>query len=412
MLDDRTRELSRFMEETAMPIVDRMAESGITAAAQLEEATKAASERLRRENASLVQALASRTSETLAAMESARTELDTGVTDLIDRLSASNMNLGQLIELATRNLGSVDQRIAQSSASLAANSATLSEQAEKATGSIATTNRILETNVHRLTDISSQTLKEVASIASRFDEHGRVLASASDLLNAAQASLSTTLEDRQASLENLAIGLVKKSEEIESTLRSFETLVTSAFERVENRSVDSSEKIRATVSEVVDQAAGRFAEATEEMRRTAGSIRTELEATRNELKRGVMELPEETRESTSKMRRAVSEQINALKELSDIVAKTGRMYDAAPAASEQRAVVAARAANHAPHRAAAVTGARPGPARHNRRRRRCHAAAPRPAACACPRACGRQTDRLGLRPSAPRLNRRGSAEAG
>ena len=336
MLDDRTRELSRFMEETALPIVDRMAESGISAAAQLEEATKAASERLRRENAALVQALASRTSETLAAMESARNELDTGVTDLIDRLSASNMNLGQLIELATRNLGSVDQRIAESSASLAANSATLSEQAEKATGSIATTNRLLETNVHRLTDISSQTLKEVASIASRFDEHGRVLASASDLLNAAQASLSTTLEDRQASLENLAIGLVKKSEEIESTLRSFETLVTSAFERVETRSVDSSEKIRATVSEVVDQAAGRFAEATEEMRRTAGSIRTELEATRNELKRGVMELPEETRESTSKMRRAVSEQINALKELSDIVAKTGRMYDAAPAASEQR----------------------------------------------------------------------------
>ena len=338
MLDDRTRELSRFMEETALPIVDRMAESGITAAAQLEEATKAASERLRRENSALVQALASRTSETLAAMENARTELDGGVTDLIDRLSASNMNLGQLIELATRNLGSVDQRIAESSASLAANSVTLSEQAEKATGSLATTNRLLETNVHRLTDISSQTLKEVASIASRFDEHGRVLASASDLLNAAQASLSTTLEDRQASLENLAIGLVKKSEEIEATLRSFETLVTSAFERVENRSVDSSEKIRATVSEVVDQAAGRFAEATEEMRRTAGSIRTELEATRNELKRGVLELPEETRESTSKMRRAVSEQINALKELSDIVAKTGRMYDAAPAASEPRPV--------------------------------------------------------------------------
>ena len=359
MLEDRTRELSRFMDETAQPIVDRMAESGITAAAQLEEATKAASERLRRENAALVHALASRTSETLAAMESARSELDGGISGLIDRLSASNANLGQLIELATRNLGEVDHRISESSASLAVNSATLSEQAEKAAGSLSTTNRILETNVHRLSDISSQTLKEVASIASRFDEHGRVLASASNLLNAAQASLSTTLEDRQSSLENLAIGLVKKSEEIESTLRSFETLVTSAFERVESRSVDSSEKIRATVSEIVDQSAGRFAEATEEMRRTAGAIRSELEATRSELKRGVMELPEETRELTSKMRRAVSEQINALKELSDIVAKTGRMYaPRRPLASRGSRLCRLRRHCVQPHRS-------------NRRRRRC-----------------------------------------
>ena len=333
MLDSRTREISRILEETAAPLADRMAESGITAATQLEEATKAASERLRRENAHLVQSLASRTSETLAAMESARGELETGVTDLIDRLTASNMNLGQLIELASTNLGGVDKRITDTSIALASSSAALSEHAEKASGALSTSNRILETNVHRLADISNTTLKEVASIASRFDEHGRVLASASDLLNAAQASLSTTLEDRQSSLENLAIGLVKKSEEIEQTLRSFESLVSGAFDRVEHRSTNSSEKIRATVTEVIDQATGRFAEATSEMRQTAASIRSELEATRAELKRGVLELPEETLQSTSKMRRAVSDQINALKELSDIVAKSGRMYDAAPAAS-------------------------------------------------------------------------------
>jgi hypothetical protein len=41
-----------------------------------------------------------------------------------------------------------------------------------------------------------------------------------------------------------------------------------------------------------------------------------------------MELPEETKQSTTAMRRAVSEQINALKELADIVAKSGRAFDA------------------------------------------------------------------------------------
>ena len=40
-----------------------------------------------------------------------------------------------------------------------------------------------------------------------------------------------------------------------------------------------------------------------------------------------MQLPEETKESTSAMRKAVSEQIKALKELSEIVSKSGRTFD-------------------------------------------------------------------------------------
>ncbi len=63
------------------------------------------------------------------------------------------------------------------------------------------------------------------------------------------------------------------------------------------------------------------------MRRTAGSIRSELEETRAEIKKGVFELPMEAKESTTAIRRAVSEQINALKELSEIVAKSGRNND-------------------------------------------------------------------------------------
>ena len=63
------------------------------------------------------------------------------------------------------------------------------------------------------------------------------------------------------------------------------------------------------------------------MRRTAGAIRGELEETRAELKRGVIDMPVEAKESTTAIRRAVTEQINALKELSDIVARSGRTID-------------------------------------------------------------------------------------
>ena len=63
------------------------------------------------------------------------------------------------------------------------------------------------------------------------------------------------------------------------------------------------------------------------MRRTAGSIKGDLDATRAELKKGVLDMPQEAKESTTAIRRAVGEQIKALKELSDIVAKSGRTID-------------------------------------------------------------------------------------
>ncbi len=54
---------------------------------------------------------------------------------------------------------------------------------------------------------------------------------------------------------------------------------------------------------------------------------TELEATRSELSRGVMELPEETRASAAAMRRVVAEQIEALSELNAIVRSQPATHD-------------------------------------------------------------------------------------
>jgi hypothetical protein len=51
--------------------------------------------------------------------------------------------------------------------------------------------------------------------------------------------------------------------------------------------------------------------------------------TRTELRRGVLELPQETAESTAQMRRVIVDQIEALAELNRIVARHGRALDAA-----------------------------------------------------------------------------------
>jgi hypothetical protein len=72
----------------------------------------------------------------------------------------------------------------------------------------------------------------------------------------------------------------------------------------------------------------RFAETVQNMKQMAAEMSRELEATREELRRGTFELPQEAAESTQQMRRVIVDQIEALAELNRIVARHGRNLDA------------------------------------------------------------------------------------
>jgi hypothetical protein len=63
------------------------------------------------------------------------------------------------------------------------------------------------------------------------------------------------------------------------------------------------------------------------MKQMAAEMHHELEATRNELRRGVLEMPQEAAESTAQMRKVIVDQIEALAELNRIVAHHGRGLD-------------------------------------------------------------------------------------
>ncbi|MEO0544630.1 MAG: kinesin, partial [Pseudomonadota bacterium] len=185
----------------------------------------------------------------------------------------------------------------------------------------------LGSNTARLEGVAGKTLDDVATLARSFDDHGRMLASASDLLASAQSNLTGTLSERAESIDQLTDGLLRKSEEVSSVLQAFEGNVLTAITSVGDRATRSTGDVAATVRQTADDAITRFEEATAEMRRISDSIRTDLASTREEVRRGVMELPDETRESANAMRRAVSEQINALKDLSRIVEDSGRALD-------------------------------------------------------------------------------------
>ena len=76
------------------------------------------------------------------------------------------------------------------------------------------------------------------------------------------------------------------------------------------------------------QAAERFADVVEGLKRMAADMQHELETTRAELRRGILELPQETADSAAQMRRVIVDQIEALAELNRIVARHGRGIDA------------------------------------------------------------------------------------
>ena len=131
------------------------------------------------------------------------------------------------------------------------------------------------------------------------------------------------------------------------------------------------------------------------MKQMAAEMHNELEATRDELRRGVLEMPQEAAESTAQMRKVIVDQIEALAELNRIVARHGRGLDVVTTRPrqpqrEEEPMLAHRAGGAAHRRRAA---------RHRAARRPCRR---RISACRAPR----RTDAPPVSPPAPTRPRR------
>ena len=133
------------------------------------------------------------------------------------------------------------------------------------------------------------------------------------------------------------------------------------------------EQANEEMSRLLEEGSKRFAAAVIEMRDMSSDIRRELDATREEVRRGAQEFPQETAEHTGAMRKVVAEQVRALNELTEIVARSGRSYDVAQPTSAGRVETPA-----APRRAESVQLPEPMPVRDDFPRARDVAAPPRP----------------------------------
>jgi ElaB/YqjD/DUF883 family membrane-anchored ribosome-binding protein len=146
-----------------------------------------------------------------------------------------------------------------------------------------------------------------------------------------RSAVAKATDDANSTIDSTFSNAERLSGDLADRLRGGLTASLSDVERMFGEagrvSDGAAQQLRDSLREAVDEAVTRFSGATEEIRRSAGDIRRELDMTRSELKRGAFDLPEEAKESAAAMRRAVSEQIKALQDISHIVGRSTQQLE-------------------------------------------------------------------------------------
>jgi hypothetical protein len=232
----------------------------------------------------------------------------------------------------------------------------------------ATTSKV-EQHLGTFNTVTAKVLRDLNELSTQFATQGRSLAEAVQLLDMSNRRSEETVGSRQATIETLVTTLDARSDDFEQRLARFSGLLDESLDAATTRTREIASLIAETSNDSVrtieqqydlvrsqaeeerkrtsetfnaiyeetsteaqamfNQSAERFTTIMQGMKQMAAEMQQELETTRTELRRGVLELPQETAESASQMRRVIVDQIEALAELNRIVARHGRALDAA-----------------------------------------------------------------------------------
>ena len=106
---------------------------------------------------------------------------------------------------------------------------------------------------------------------------------------------------------------------LEDELRKLETNSNGQVAQAARVLREQHERALSSMNEMLSSTASDFQQTAQDMRITAQQVVKDNDAARGELKRAVIDLPEETRNNADNMRRVVSDQISALNALAEVV---------------------------------------------------------------------------------------------
>src|SRR5262249_104923 len=244
----------------------------------------------------------------------------------------------------------------------------------------------LDRQVSSFHGLTSRGLGDLGELAVQFDGHGKALGDAGALLEKTNDDTMAAGTGPQKPIEERGGAADSRSEQLDKHLKRFSNLIDVSLRSAEDRARDAArlvaeatsegartlaerhaairstteqqskqtlqslhelhERVSSETKDLFQQNAGeahqllqqptdRFAEIMQSMKQMSFDMQRELDTTRKELRRGVLELPEETAESMAQMRRVIVDQMEALAELNRIVARHGRAMDTVGAATEQ-----------------------------------------------------------------------------
>ena len=309
-------------------------------------------------------------SATVSEMLETHGMLRSDTTTLFERLREANILLQEVLSGAHENMSSLENTLVTRVSEFVSSMNAINEQSGVASSKV-------EEQIGKFGSLTARALGDLSQLAAQFQAHGRGLAEAVELIDRSNQRTDETLGERRASLDSLVATLDNRTQEIEQRLKRFtglldETLDSAAgrareiarvvsdassggaqaiseqFDRVRMTAEEERQRTAETMRGIYEdartdtsalfrQSTERFTEVIQGMKHMAAEIQRELETTRAELRRGILELPQETAESAAQMRRVIVDQIEALAELNRIVARHGRGIEAAESAPARRA---------------------------------------------------------------------------
>ncbi len=348
-LDERGRNLHEILRARSDEIHAVLETKGADLVGQLGERQAELTAALDQSSASFNEALAANAASSVESLIATNEKLKQEMAATVDALAARNAALQETI-------GSADVSFVAIETALAARI----QQFEQAIASITKEMEDLGAN-------AGTTIGSARALYETIAHQQQSLAAAAADLSRSQVELDRTLDERRGALETLLASVQSQREEFDNVMSSFSAIVDDSFRRVQGRAEEIGtflaetsqttaglverqfDAIRASIGDerertatllraaydqanaeiegILGQSASRFQAVAAEMRGVSREIQQELEATREELRQNAVVLPAETAEQTAAMRRVVADQIKALNELTDIVARSGHSYD-------------------------------------------------------------------------------------
>jgi hypothetical protein len=310
--------------------------------------------------------------EMRASIDLSATRLTSAFNEAGDRAQSK---LAPLLE----KLGATNAELAQLNAAMDENLTNLHGEVAGRLGEFQRALSSLSGQVAALGRVSNTTQTDAAALVEKLDQRTRALAEIADGLASTQTMVDATLADRQEKLASLLDNLTASSGSYDVLLKRFADTVEESFAKGQARAQEINAMLAATsknstlaiggqfnaiqeaanresarasaalqrayeqanaqLTETVEKSLERFRQTADEVKTLSAGIRRELETTREDLRHGVIALPQEVEEATESVRRVVSDQIAALKELTDAVANSEVAFDVvqtpAPRASER-----------------------------------------------------------------------------